>query len=49
MTVFVVKDGMCWVEESQQRDHQGKSFQPAKARIEPPPPTPWLHNGMLKR
>lgn len=32
---FVVEDGMCCVGESQHRNHQGKSFHPANAGIEP--------------
>lgn len=45
---FVVKDGMCWVGESQHRNHQGKKFHPENAGIEPPLSSLGLHNGALE-
>lgn len=48
MSTFVVEDGMCWVGESQHRNHQGKSFHPANAGIELPLSSPGLHNGALE-
>lgn len=49
MTAFVVEDGTYWAGESQQRNHQGKSFHPADAGIEPPLSTPGPRNGALQR
>lgn len=48
MTTFVVEDGVCWVGESWQTNHQGKSFHPANVRIEPPLSTAGLRNCTLE-
>lgn len=48
MSTFVVEDVMCWVGESQHRNHQGESFHPANAGIEPPLSSPGLRNGALE-
>lgn len=48
MSTFVVKDGMCWVGESQHRNRRGKSFPPANAGIEPPLSSPGLRDGVLE-
>lgn len=48
MSTYVVEDAMCWVGESEHRNHQGKSFHPANAGIEPPLSSPGLLNGALE-